>query len=171
MTSRQIMFWVVCVGWAGMLGPLSAEPVQNGNELALELVSATPQARPALINEHLRILHTFRYLRVTKIEPITDEKKGLRLETLEPSSDLPVILFVRPFHKVAYRIAQSLQTNDCVRGNGRIVKLQMTPEPMMVVDPTALYSKDRATPKGEKEMLSEVDPNAVVDPAAPRSAK
>lgn len=171
MTRRRIMFWVVWAGLAGMFGSVRAEPVQNGNELALEWVSATPQARPALIQEHLRFLHTFRYLRVNKIEPITDAQKGLCLETQEPSSDLTVILKVRPFQKVAYKIAQSLQTNDCVRGNGRIVKLQMTPEPLMVVDPTALYSKDRSAPKGEKEMLCEVDPTAVVDPAAPRAAK
>jgi hypothetical protein len=154
-----------------MLGSVRSEPVQNGNDLALELVSATPQARPALINEHLRLLHTFRYLRVKKIETLSDEKKGLRLETQEPSSDMTVILNIRPFHKVAYKIAQSVKTNDCVRGNGRIIKIQMTPEPMMLVDPTALHSKDRSAPKGEKEMLSEIDPTAVVDPAAGRAVE
>ena len=164
---------LLMLGWVGMglAGRVWAEPVLNGNELALELVSGPPKARPALIKEHLRILHTFRYLRVKTIEPIPDAKKGLRLETQEPSSDMTVILNVRPYHQVAYKIAQSLKTNECVRGNGRVVQIQMERYPTMVVDPTALHSKDRSAPKGEKEMLSEVDPTAVVDPAAGRAVE
>ncbi len=169
--------WIGSIGLAGLLlaaglpGRLAAEPVLNGNEFALEWIGSKPADRPALIKEHVPILHTFRYLRVKKIEPLTDDKKGLRLETQEPSSDMTVVLHVRPYHKVAYRIAQSLQTNECVRGNGRLVKIQMDPRPMMLVDPTALHSKDRSAPKGEKEMLSEVDPTAVVDPAAGRAVE
>lgn len=174
MKVRLVRYGWIAVGvmaWSLLALPVGAEPVQNGNELALELIEATPQVRPALIQQHLRLLHTFRYLRVKSIAPLTDDAKGLRLETQEPSSDLTVILHVRPYHKVAYRLAQSLQTNDCVRGNGRIVKIQMDRNPMLVVDPMALHSKDRSSPKGEKEMLSEIDPTAVVDPAAGRAVK
>jgi hypothetical protein len=134
-----------------------AEAVRNGNELALAYSRADAPGKAALRKQSEGRLFTFRFLRVIRIEPGPAGSMPVYFTT-EPSSDLAVIL--HPQGAVSKQVAATVATNDCLSANGRLARLGTPPE-SLVIEPAVLRSKDRATPKGEKELLPEIDPTAV----------
>lgn len=135
----------------------SAEAVRNGNEFALAYSRADAAGKKALRQEYDSRLLTFRFLKVVRIDS-NAVPGGLPVYTaVEPSSDFTVILHAQG--GVSRQVAATVATGDCVTANGRMTAIEKTPH-TLVIEPAVLRSKDRAAPKGEKELLPEIDPTA-----------
>ena len=137
--------------------PARAETVRNGNELALAYSRADAAGQAALRREAEGRLFTFRFLKVVRIEPPAHSNAPPVFVTLEPSSDLTVIL--HPQGAVSLQVASTVVTNDGLAVNGRLARI----DPLsgaFTLRPAALRHKDRTAPKGEKELLPEIDPRA-----------
>ena len=138
-------------------GASRGEAVRNGNELALTYTRADAPGKAAIRKESEGKLHTFRFLKVFRIDP--DPAGGFSVYfTREPSSDL--VVEIHPQGPVSRQVVAAVATNDCLAVNGRLAKIGESPE-SFVVQPAVIRSKDRPAPKGEKELLHEIDPNAV----------
>jgi hypothetical protein len=135
-----------------------ADAVRNGNEVALAYVEADEEAKVRLRDEHLGVIHTFRYLEVTRAAEQLDEGPGLRVVTVEPGSDMSVVLLVSG--KVSLTLARALAVGECVAVKGRIKALGEPEHDTIVVEPAVLKHKDRCAPKTGKELRREVDPSA-----------
>ena len=133
------------------------EAVRNGNEFALAFYRADAAGKRALEKEYANRLLTFRFLRVIRIEEAAPGALPV-YHTVEPSSDFIVIL--HPQGNVSQKVAATVVTNDCLAVNGRLNPLEGSTN-TLVLKPAVLRSKDRAAPKGEKELLYEIDPTAV----------
>ena len=142
---------------------LHGETVRNGNEVALGYARADAEGRRALKTQFEGKLLTFRFLRVVRIiPPSPDAPRGALpiLETVEPSSELTV--WVHPQGAISRDVIASLTTNEAVAVSGRLEKLDPPEQPLsLLVKPAVVRHKDRPVPKGEKELLSEIDPRAV----------
>lgn len=141
-----------------------AEPVRNGNELALAWSTNNAAGKQAVQKQATGIFHTFRYLQVTAVKKDQPVTGAVTVMTIEPSSDMKVALVVTK--QLSLEIANGLTTNDCVSAYGRIKTFGggnghggETPN-LMVVDPALLKHKDIKAPKLTKELLHEVDPTA-----------
>jgi hypothetical protein len=135
-----------------------AEGVRNGNEFALNYSRADKDAKRALRLDYENKLITFRFLKVVAIAS-NAVPNGLPVyTTVEPSSDYRVILHAQG--PVSRTVCAAVGLNDCVTANGRLLPLG-TATNTFVLDPAVLRSKDRDAPKGEKELLPEIDPTAV----------
>lgn len=134
-----------------------AEAVRNGNDLALEWQGADAKARAGLASAHTNLLHTFRFLRV---ESVTGPDAGgaVTLATIEPSSDLPVVLVTDSRQSV--ELAGTLQPGETVAARGRLIALRDGTRDAFLIRPALLQFKDRASPKAGKELLKEVDRSA-----------
>jgi hypothetical protein len=77
----------------GVLLSARAEPVRNGNELALAYVEAKAPDKARLAAEKSGVIHTFRYLRITEVLRDKPEAGLFTFTTVEPSSDLKVRLW------------------------------------------------------------------------------
>ena len=136
----------------------AAEPVRNGNELALKYASASADGKLQVRKAATGMFHTFRYLKIVEIRSGQPAPDGVTLVTIEPSSDLRVTLVAR--QKVSLEVAAGLTTNACVAAKGRVTSIGVVAPDMLVVDPAVLQHADRATPKAGAELLNEVDPKA-----------
>ena len=134
-----------------------AEPVGNGNELALNYTRADAIGRQGIQQEFSGRFHTFRYLRVTQITT-NAAGSGPVLLTVEPSSDMEVVLVVGG--KLSLDMVSTIATGECVAAKGRVKSIGVPPN-RIVVEPALLQHKDRITPKAGAELLPEVDPRAV----------
>ena len=166
---------VICVFFAIGLGfgfaPAGlAEPVRNGNELALAWSTNNAAGKQVVQKQATGIFHTFRYLRVTAVKKDQPVTGAVTVMTIEPSSDLNVALVITK--QLSLELANGLTTNDCVSAYGRIKSIgsgnghgggnghgDESPN-LMVVDPALLKHKDINAPKLTKELLHEVDPTA-----------
>jgi hypothetical protein len=145
---------LVAAVWAGA----RADPVRNGNELALLYVSGKAPEQQALRKERTGMIHTFRHLLIVAIQRDQPDPGAITLLTREPSSDMRIRLVAR--QKLSLALAAGLETNMAVAVTGRLRSLG-TPEPdLMVVDPAVLKHADRPTPKAGAELLNEVDRTA-----------
>ncbi len=135
-----------------------AEGVRNGNEFALNYSRADKDGRKALRRDYENKLLTFRFLKVVRIETNAIAGALPVYTTVEPSSDATVILY--PQGPVSRQVAATVASNDCVVANGRLAPLG-DDATTFVINPAVLRSKDRDAPKGEKELLPEIDPTAV----------
>lgn len=135
-----------------------AEPVRNGNELALAWSTNNAAEKQAVQKQATGIFHTFRYLRVTAVKKDQPVTGAVTVVTIEPSSDMKVALVITK--QLSLELANGLTTNDCVSAYGRIKTIGGETPNLMVVDPALLKHKDRAAPKLTKELLHEVDPTA-----------
>ncbi|MBI2438525.1 MAG: hypothetical protein HYV36_06915 [Lentisphaerae bacterium] len=135
-----------------------AEPVRNGNELALAWSATNASGRQAIQRQAVGLLHTFRYLRVTSIRKDQSGPGAITLLTVEPSSDLEIALVITK--PLSLELAKTLTTNDSVYANGRIKSMGLEAPNRLVVDPAVLKHKDRRSPKLSLELLHEVDPSA-----------
>ena len=135
-----------------------AEPVYNGNELALKYAEAKAAEKQAIAQKHGGAFHQFRYLKVTAISRDQPEAGAVTLRTEEPGSGMPVTLIVR--QKLSLALAGALTTNDAVAVKGRLIKIGTTAAAPMVLDPAILMRKDRADPKPNNELLRETDTTA-----------
>ena len=150
---------VFVIGFA--LGGI-AEPVRNGNELALAWSTTHAAGKQAVQKQATGIFHTFRYLRVTAVKKDQPAAGAVTVMTLEPSSDMKVALVITK--ALSLELAATLTTNDSVSAYGRIKTIGGEDPNLMVVDPALLKHKDRAAPKLTKELLNEVDPTAHRNP-------
>lgn len=135
-----------------------ADPVRNGNELALAWTSTNAAGKKVIQQRAVDTLHTFRYLRVIAISNDSPSAGQITLLTIEPSSDVEIALVITM--KLSLELARTLKTNDCVAANGRISSMGVAAPNRLVVDPAVLKHKDRRSPKLSKELLHEVDPTA-----------
>ena len=135
-----------------------AEPVRNGNELALAWSTSKGAEKQAVQKQATGIFHTFRYLRVQAVKKDQPATGAVTVITIEPSSDMQVALVITK--QLSLKLANGLTTNDCVSAYGRIKTIGGKTPNLMVVDPALLKHKDRAAPKLTKELLHEVDPTA-----------
>ena len=135
-----------------------AEPVRNGNELALAWSTSKGAKKQAVQKQATGIFHTFRYLRVRAVKKDQPATGAVTVMTIEPSSDMQVALVITK--QLSLKLANGLTTNDCVSAYGRIKTIGGKTPNLMVVDPALLKHKDRAAPKLTKELLHEVDPTA-----------
>ena len=135
-----------------------AEPVRNGNELALTWSTNNAAGKNIVQKQATGIFHTFRYLRVTAVKKDQPSKGAITVMTIEPSSDVKVALVITK--QLSLDLANGLTTNDCVSAYGRIKTIGGEAPNLMVVDPALLKHKDLAAPKLTKELLHEVDPTA-----------
>ena len=138
-------------------GFVSADPVHNGNELALNFSQGNAAAKQALQKERTGLLHTFRYLEVREIAPAADGKPPV-IVTVEPSSDMKVELDVDG--KLSLEWARTVATGECVAAKGRIKSLGTDAPDRIVIAPAVIMHKDRADPKAGKELLNEIDKRA-----------
>ncbi len=138
--------------------PSRAETVRNGNEFALAYARADAFGKPALRKEAEGRLFTFRFLKVVRIETNAAPGGLPVLHTLEPSSGFTVVL--HPQGRVSRQVVADVATNDHVVVNGRLAAIEPAAN-TFVIHPAVLRSKDRDAPKGEKELLYEIDPTAV----------
>lgn len=149
--------------WAAASGAF-AEAVRNGNETALAYVEAADaKSRQAVLARTTNTLHTFRYLRVVRITKDQPEAGLYRIETIEPSSDMIVVLDVAK-RKLSLELAATLVPGDCLNVQGRIRGIAAGAKdepPRMFVESANLRFKDRSAPKAGAETLDEVDPRAV----------
>ncbi|MCG2659910.1 MAG: hypothetical protein L6437_06675 [Kiritimatiellae bacterium] len=132
-----------------------AEPVRNGNELALAWSTNNAAGKQVLQKQALGIFHTLRYLRVTAVKQDQPVKGAVTVMTIEPSSDMKVSLVVTK--RLSLELANGLTTNDCVSAYGRIKTIGGEDPNLMVVNPALLKHKDINAPKLTKELLNEVD--------------
>jgi hypothetical protein len=132
-----------------------AEAVRNGNEMALEYSSADAAAKKAKQEADTGKLFTFRYLKVKELKLAPGE---VRMTTIEPSSDMEVVLVAR--QRKSLELAATVTTNDSVAINGRVTDLGRQATNRMVVDPAIIRFKDRPAPKPGEEALHDVDKTA-----------
>ena len=135
-----------------------AEPVRNGNEVALTWSTNNAAGKQVVQKQAAGIFHTFRYLRVTAVKKDQPVTGAVTVLTIEPSSDIKVALVITK--QLSLDLANSLTTNDCVSAYGRIKTIGSEAPNLMVVDPALLKFKDLNAPKLTKELLREVDPTA-----------
>lgn len=153
------------VGLVFELAPeVLAEPVRNGNELALAWSTNNAAGKQATQKQAMGIFHTFRYLRVRAVKKDQPATGAVTVVTIEPSSDMQVALVITK--QLSLELANGLTTNDCVSAYGRIKTIGSgnghggeAPN-LMVVDPAILKHKDIRAPKLTQELLHEVDPTA-----------
>lgn len=157
------VFFIVGLGLGFAPGGI-AEPVRNGNELALAWSTNNAAGKQVVQKQATGIFHTFRYLRVTAVKKDQPVTGAVTVVTIEPSSDMKVALVIAK--QLSLDLADGLTTNDCVSAYGRIKTIGggnghggEAPD-LMVVNPALLKHKDLNAPKLTKELLHEVDPTA-----------
>ncbi len=159
--------FAVCAFFAAGLGlglapEGMAEPVRNGNELALAWSTTNAAGKLGMQKQATGIFHTFRYLQVTTVKKDQPVTGAMTVMTIEPSSDMKVALVITK--QLSLDLAKDLTTNDCVSAYGRIKTIGSgnggEVSNLMVVDPALLKHKDLKTPNLTKELLHEVDPTA-----------
>jgi len=136
----------------------AAEPVRNGNELALAWSTNNAAGKQILQEKSEGIFHSFRYLRVTAVQKDQPVAGAVTVVTIEPSSDLKVALVITK--ALSLELAATLTTNDSVAANGRVKTIGGADTNLMVVSPAVLKHKDLGAPKLSKELLHEIDPTA-----------
>jgi hypothetical protein len=164
-----MMFSVKIRGWQSVFGflvlvaafPLvnaRADAVRNGNEMALHYTTATGTEKTDVQKAATGVNHTWRFLKIKQITQPTDTDRFVKLVTVEPSSDMKVILVTNL--KLSVKLAQTLQAGDCVSARGRVKSVAVEDKNTIVVDPAVLEYKDKDKPAAGKELLKEVDPRA-----------
>ncbi|MCX7819423.1 MAG: hypothetical protein N2652_09500 [Kiritimatiellae bacterium] len=139
---------------AGTLLECAAEPVRNGNDFALEWSQQTNTTQRArLLAAHTNRLHTFRHLRVERIEPAG---AAVRLCAREPASGAAFELVVES--RQSLDLARSLAPGEAIAARGRLHWSPRREE--FLLQPALLDFRDRSSPKAGKELLREVDPKA-----------
>ena len=135
-----------------------ADAVRNGNEMALNFTSAKGAEKKAIQEKATGGYHTWRFLKIKGITMPTASEPSAKLVTLEPSSDMRVILVTNA--RLSLKIAQTLQVGDCVAARGRVKSVAVEDANTIVVDPALLDYKDKDKPVPGKELLKEIDPRA-----------
>lgn len=135
-----------------------ADPVRNGNDLALAWVDADTTGRTTIASVSEGVIHTFRYLQIEKIRTNNVEQSVWELRTREPSSDVEVLLIVSGATSI--KLARTLKPGDCVAVKGRVYFPTDISHQVFAIRPAVLRHKDKCLPKRGKELRREVDPGA-----------
>ena len=142
----------------GCPAPGRAEPVRNGNEMALSYATNSASGKIAFGKSVVGMFYTFRYLKVTGIELDAPRKGAATLIATEPSSSLTIKMIITA--PLSVEKAMNLQTGECVAVKGRVKNIETEGKSLLVLEPAVINNKDREAPKLSKELLREVDPNA-----------
>ncbi|OGV68528.1 MAG: hypothetical protein A2283_19930 [Lentisphaerae bacterium RIFOXYA12_FULL_48_11] len=140
-----------------------ALPIDNGNDLALNYVSAkTPAAKKQLIDPVLGKLHYFRYLKITEMtESTTNGFRNVFIRATEPSSSMIVEFNV--LKNVSLKILDDdpkTKIGDAIGVQGRLETMGKVTTNTIVLNPVIVKHKDKFAPVRGKEFLYELDPNA-----------
>ena len=143
--------------------PVQALPIDNGNDLALNYVSAkTPAAKKQLIDPVLGKLHYFRYLKITEMtEGMTNGFRNVFIRATEPSSSMIVEFNV--LKNVSLKILDDepkTKIGDAIGVQGRLESMGKLTTNTIVLNPVIVKHKDKFGPVRGKEFLYELDPNA-----------
>jgi len=153
---------LLCVGISGTL-PLRAA-TSNGNDFALALSEAgSPAEKKPLLADAIGRPHFFRYLSVSEIAEVdVDGRPGLHIEALEPASLMTVEFTVTaPNSLKLLKESPETKVGDAVAVTGKVASCNEEVNAILLDSPIVRH-KDRAAPKPGKELLSEVNPSAVV---------
>lgn len=152
--SIAILLLVFC----GHLRQGYAEPIRNGNEMALSYTTNSITGKIAFSKSVTGVFHTFRYLKVTEVKLDTPRAGAATLMVVEPSSSLTIKMIVTA--PLSLELARNLQPGESIAGKGRVKSLGTEEKNLMVLDPAVINHKDREAPKLSKELLREIDPTA-----------
>lgn len=156
--NKMPLLIIFLLAFCGHLWQGYAEPVRNGNELALSYTTNNTAGKIAFSKSVAGMFHAFRYLKVTEIKLDTPRAGAATLIVVEPSSSLTIKMIVTA--PLSLEIARNLQAGECIAGKGRVKSLGTEEKNLLVLDPAVINYKDREAPKLSKELLREVDPNA-----------
>ncbi|OGV59560.1 MAG: hypothetical protein A2498_03155 [Lentisphaerae bacterium RIFOXYC12_FULL_60_16] len=141
---------------------LQAGPQKSGNELALNYMEAGDREKPAIAKEAIGRVMLFRYLRiVTKEETTTNGFPCVVVQATEPSSDMYITFKV--VKKVSLDLIRTIAEGEAVAISGRIHTINKDTQTIFV-EPVIVRYKDKLAPKLGKELMEEVDPNAIKVP-------
>lgn len=154
----RCVFMLVSLLLAGLAPAGRAAAVRNGNEMALNYSAATGAEKAGIQKQATGTIHTWRYLKIKSITRPTETARSAKLVTVEPSSDMEVVLVTDL--KLSLKLAESLQRGDCVAARGRVKSVGAGNPNTIVVDPAVLEYQDKDRPAKGKELLKEVDPRA-----------
>lgn len=155
----------VFVFMAGLAASAMAK-TSNGNDFALWLSEAVDaknvKEQKALIEDAKGRPHTFRYLRITAMEEgETNGAPYVKLVTEEPGSYMKVAFTVtKAISLQKLRAAPVSTIGDAIAVTGRVVSADPA-KARIELDPVIVQHKDRLSPKIGKELLYELDPNAI----------
>lgn len=151
---------ITVVVFVALLSPnaRAVGPQRNGNDLALEFSTATDTQKKQIHDDVADKLFFFRYLRILNVEKgETNGMPCIRMNTLEPSSDMRVSFTVRKTDSL--QKAAALKEGDGVAVSGRL-KVIGGKDNTIVLDPVIVKHKDRLSPAVGKELLYEIDSTA-----------
>jgi len=144
-------------------GTAWAGPVDNGNTLALDFVTAkTPEQKKLVVDPVMGKLEYFRYLKILEMtEGMTGGTRSVFIKATEPSSDMVVEFTV--IKSVSLKIMDDdpkTKVGDAVGVQGRLVSIGKKDPNTIVIDPVIVKHKDKLAPGRSKEALYEIDPTA-----------
>lgn len=136
----------------------------NGNDFALYYSEAkTPAAKKPLVDDALGRPHFFRYLKIIEMQESTGEgNSGIKITAVEPSSNLNVKFTVTlPVSLSLLRDNPASKVGDTIAVTGKVSAVDAEKNAILLDNPIIRF-KDRPSPKKGQELISEVDPTAVV---------
>lgn len=142
----------------------SCGQTSNGNDFALYYSEArTPQDKADLFNDAKGRPHFFRYLTIqTMAKPEAEAVLGVSIKTVEPASEM-VVAFTVTAPVSLSRLSEDPESKpgNAIAVTGRVTAVD--PETNTIhLEQSIVRHKDRTSPKVGREVLSEVDPRAVV---------
>ena len=136
----------------------------NGNDFALSYHEATtPDKKSAILKEAEGRPHFFRYLKIVEMtEGDEGGKHFVDLKSIEPASSMNVQFRVTAYESLA-KLKDSPETKvgDAIAVTGKVNSVD-TEKNTIVLDSSIVRHKDVLSRKPGKELLSEVDPTALV---------
>ncbi len=141
----------------------AAARTSNGNDFALYFSEARDDRdRRDLLDEARGRPHFFRYLQIMNLEETTmDGRKAVRITAFEPASLMDVRFTVtKPVSLALLRKHPVTTLGSALAVTGKVVDADDETNTITLGE-TIVRHKDRLSPKRGKELLCEVDPEAV----------
>ena len=157
---KNLLFIFITAGSMALAVSANAA-TSNGNDFALYLSEARSASEKAsLFDDAEGRPHFFRYLKITEIE---DNGSGpIHIVAVEPASLLKIDFTVESSNSLKLlRDEPVSQVGDAVAVTGKVESIGADGN-TIVLRSTIVRHKDRTEHKGGKELLAEVDPDAVV---------
>ena len=136
----------------------------NGNDFALAYSEAKdPAKKLQKLQDAQGRPHFFRYLRILQMQETSEEgRPGIQITAAEPSSSMQVRFTVTlPVSLSLLRQAPVSKVGDAIAVTGKLVSIDPAQNLILLETPLVRH-KDRLIPKIGNELLSEVNPTAVV---------
>jgi len=136
----------------------------NGNDFALAYSEAKdPAKKSGQVRDALGRPHLFRYLQIQKMQETSEQgRPGIQITASEPSSLMQVQFTVTLHVSIALlKQAPASKAGDAIAVTGKVASVDPAQNLILLENPIVRH-KDRLAPKIGKEMLAEVNPQAVV---------